>query len=83
MMQWKMSLSQMQEIRRGILLAHHDAKVVAIRIKYEDDPSGIVNDWLDVYEAAERLIVGEARLTNLTMRAYNRTMNNIDPNKYV
>lgn len=79
---WRMSESQMKEIRRGILLALHDAKVVSIRIKYEDDPSGIVNDWMDVYEAAERLIMGEFGLTNLTMKAYNRTMANIPIDKY-
>lgn len=80
--QWKMTESQMQEIRRGILLAQHDAKVVSVRIKYEDDPSGIVNDWLEVYDAAEKLIMGEFNLTNLTMKAYNRRMDTIPLSKY-
>lgn len=72
----------MQEIRRGVLLAQHDAKVVSLRLKYEDDPSGIVNDWLEVYEAAERLIMGEFKLTKLTMKAYNRRMATIPINKF-
>ena len=72
----------MQEIRRGVLLAQHDAKVVSLRIKYEDDPSGIVNDWLEVYDAAERLIMGEFKLTSLTMKAYNRRMETIPITKY-
>lgn len=79
---WRMTEHQMQEIRRGVLLAQHDAKVVSLRIKYEDDPSGIVNDWLEVYDAAERLIMGEFKLTNLTMKAYNRRMATIPVNKF-
>lgn len=78
MSQWKMTSNQMQEIRRGILLAKHDAKVACIRVKYENEPSEIVNDLLDIYEASETLIMGEAKLTNLTMKAYHRTMSNID-----
>lgn len=79
---WRITEHQMQEVRRGILLAQHDAKVVSLRLKYEDDPSGIVNDWLEVYDAAERLIMGEFKLTSLTMRAYTRRMDTIPLNKY-
>lgn len=70
-----MTEQQMQEIRRGILLAKHDIKVQSIREKYKDDPSGILTDWLGVYDETERLIIGESRLTRLTMRAYHRALN--------
>lgn len=72
------SRKEASQIRRGILLAHHDDAVVRLKIKHEDHPTDITEALLDVYADAEKILLDTGPLTKLTMKAYAETYKKLD-----
>lgn len=76
---FSLSLNQMKEVRRGILLAKHDYQLLAFETKHQtveqDEP--LIQEMLEVYASTEKLIMGQAPLTDLTVEAYCRTMDKL------
>lgn len=67
----------MKEIRRGILLAKHDHKMILFEQKHRDADDPIIDDLREVYEATEKIIIGSGEYTALTVEAYGRTMDSL------
>ena len=74
---FNLSLLQMKEIRRGILLAKHDYQLLSFEARHKDTDESIINDIVEVYESTEKLILGHADITDLTVEAYCRTLDGL------
>jgi hypothetical protein len=69
-----MDLKQIQEIRKGILLAKNDYRATSFRVKHECDEDGLVDDWMEAYQIAEDALIGGRPISALTELAYGRTI---------
>lgn len=74
---FNLSLSQMKEVRRGILLAKHDYQLLQFEANHKDVHDPIVGEIYEVYVSTEKLIMGDHPMTDLTVEAYCRTMDKL------
>lgn len=70
----KLTLVQIAEIRKGILLAKHDNSTQRFYDKHQDRDPDLVALWAETNLHVREALVGLGPITDLTMIAYNRTV---------